>query len=396
MRRVLDGEQDASRIKGGCAWPAAWAAFALSACSSGVPGWCATEHAEVVLNTEPIRWSLPPALEFLWRIDGTAEGQELVLPANVAVSAELRRIAVVDFELGEVIVVSLDGEWLGRWGRRGRGPGEIGHALAARWTDAQTLDVYDPAGSKFVHFDSAGAVTGESSVGTPFTASLGGGIAWINFASDGSLVTRPAGLAPVSDGMMQVVVLRTNPLDSSTDTLVTAAVPAIEPEGWSPFTAPDWPVPHAAVSGLGHVAISGMQPEYRVLVRRPDSSDLVLCRTIAPLPSANDSARDLAPEIRTALLKAPRPPRAAAVGRVAYDEDGRLWVQRNLPVIGRPVDTAIGREGALFDVYSGGSYLGEVRMPDRVRFAGALRDVIIGLERGEFDEYSLVAYRLPR
>jgi hypothetical protein len=177
--------------------------------------------------------------------------------------------------------------------------------------------------------------------------------------------------------------------------VVTAEVPAIEPEGWQPFTAPDWPVPHAAVSGLGHVAISGVQPEYRIVVQRPDSSDLVLCRTVDPLPSTDDdSAGDLAPEIRAALLRAPKPPRPASVGRVAYDEVHRLWVQRNLPGIMRPEDTVLGREGALFDVYAGGNYLGEVRMPDRVRFVGALRDVIIGIERSELDEYSLVAYRL--
>jgi len=33
-------------------------------------------------------------------------------------------------------------------------------------------------------------------------------------------------------------------------------------------------------------------------------------------------------------------------------------------------------------------------LPDRVRFAGALTDVIIGLERNDMDEYSIVAYRL--
>jgi hypothetical protein len=377
-----------------------WAGFAgllsigLSACGAGIPDWCATDGAEVVLNPHPAVWSASPALEQLWRIDGSAEGRELVLPSSIAVSEQLRRIAVVDFQLGEVIVASLDGHWLGRWGRRGSGPGEIGHALAARWADAATLEVYDPTGSKVVRFDTSGAVVGETSIGAPFTAALGGGIAWINFTSDGSLVTRPAGLVPVSEGVMEVVVLRTNVFGSKTDTLVSAPVPAIEPEGWMPFVVPDWPVPHAAVSGLGHVAVSGAQQEYRVVVQRPDSNDLVLCRTVAPLPATDESMDGLTPEIRAALLRAPKPPSPAAVGRVSYDEENRLWVQRDRPGVMGAEDTVLGREGALFDVYSGSMYLGEVRLPDRVRFVGALRDLIIGLERNDLDEYSLVAYRL--
>ena len=135
-------------------------ATATSACGPKTPEWCAADGAEVVLDPDPTLWSAPPALDLLWRIDGSAEGQELVLPSSITANERLRRIAVVDFQLGEVIVASLDGEWLGRWGRRGPGPGEIGHALAARWTDTATLEVYDPMGSKVVHFDTTGAVVG--------------------------------------------------------------------------------------------------------------------------------------------------------------------------------------------------------------------------------------------
>jgi hypothetical protein len=367
----------------------------LSGCGSPVPDWCAGGNAEVVLDARPTRWPAPPALERLWTIDGSAEGQELVLPASIALSRELHRIAVVDFQLGEVVVASLDGHWLGRWGRRGPGPGEIGRAVAARWTEAATLEVYDPTASKLVHFDTAGAVVGESRVDASFTASLGGGVSWISFTSDGSLVTQPVGTARVSEGMMNVLVLRTHVAGSSTDTLVMALVPALEPEGWLPFPAPNWPVPHAAVSGSGHVAVAGVGQEYRVVVQRPDSSDLVLCRSVDPLPAADDDGGEhRAPEIRAALLQAPTPRRPASVGRVTYDDMDRLWVQRDRPGILRPEDTILGREGALFDVYDGGSYLGEVRLPDRVRFVGALRDLVIGLERNDLDEYSIVAYRL--
>ena len=235
---------------------------------------------------------------------------------------------------------------------------------------------------------------GETIIGAPFTAALGGGIAWINFTSDGSLVTRPAGLVPVSEGVMEVVVLRTDASGASTDTLVRASVPAIEPEGWSPFVVPDWPVPHAAVSELGHIAISGTQQEYRVRVQRPDSNDLVICRTVDPQHGSDDPIADLDPVIRAALLKAPKPSNPASVGRVAYDEENRLWVQRDRPSLARPEDIVLGREGALFDVYHGTTYLGEVRFPERVRLVAAVREMVIGLERNEMDEYSLVAYRL--
>jgi hypothetical protein len=367
-------------------------AAACIACGSDAPSWCMVDDAEVVFDPRPT-WSSGVSLERLWQIDGSVEGRELVMPAHFSIDRPAERLAVVDFDLGDVIVAGLDGTWIGRWGRRGQGPGEIGHALAARWTDVGNLEVYDPVGSKLIEFDTGGTFVGEKRLAAPFTAALGGGIAWISFARDGSLLARPVGLSPVSEGMMQVVVLRTDPTGLQTDTVAQTEVAAVEREGWMPFTAPNWPTPHAAVSSKGHVAVSGEQAEYRITVRRRDSTDLVICRPVdARTPS--DEPEDQTQEIRAALRTARKPARPAAVGRVAYDEADRLWVQRDLPHTLRAEDAAIGREGAIFDVYADRDYLGEVQLPDRVRFLGATTDMILGLERGQLDELSLVAFRL--
>src|SRR5690606_11003066 len=77
------------------------AAAALAGCEENVvPEWCiAPEDVAVRLASEPGAWGSPPELSPEWRVDGAAQGQELVLPTSAAVSGAAGRIALVDFGL---------------------------------------------------------------------------------------------------------------------------------------------------------------------------------------------------------------------------------------------------------------------------------------------------------
>lgn len=372
------------------------AALALGGCATSAPEWCAAgDAAEVVMV--PARGATEARLEQVWRIDGTADGRELVLPAGAAVSGALGRAAVVDFELGEVMVVGLDGSWLGRWGRRGSGPGEVGHAVAARWNEDDHLEVYDPGNARLLIFDGDGNAVGGHEANAAFTAALGGGVAWISFGAGGTLLARPMDGRATGDGEAEYAVLGGLAAGSGVDTVARASVPAVEVRGWLEVPAPGWPVPHAAVSPDMVMAVAGVGPEYRVELRDA-SGTRVLCRVVEPQPVGADErtppGADAGAEMRAAVARAPAPSRPAAIGRLAWDDDGRLWVQRDRARAFSIEDGAIGAEGALFDVYQGTELLGEVRLPERVRFLGASGSLVLGVHGDMLDVYSLVGYRL--
>ena len=369
---------------------------ALVACGPSVPEWCSTgTDGAVAVVDQPTAWESAPEMELAWRIDGSADGRELVFPVSVAIEPEARRVAVIDFELREIVAMSLDGEWIGRWGRRGKGPGEIAVPVAAAWQPGHRLQVYDAASSKLVVFDMTGAVVSEHAVNSRFTAALGGGVTWIALGADGSLLAQPIENPRGGATELDFVILKAHVSGSTVDTLVKSPVPVVTVPGWMPFRAPGWAVPHAAVSPTGTLALAGDVADYRITIFTPDSNQHRICRTIAAQPlrpeeSAPQSNAD--PAMRSAFQNAARPTHPAAVSRVAFDAVGRLWVHRDRPNALDPADMAWGVEGGLFDVYRADEYLGELRMPPRTRLLGATEELVLGLERDDLDVYSLVAY----
>lgn len=358
------------------------------------PEWCAAGGATEVVMV-PARGATGARLEQVWRIDGAADGRELVLPAGAAVSGALGRAAVVDFQLGEVVVVGLDGSWLGRWGRRGSGPGEVGHAVAARWNEDDHLEVYDPGNARLLIFDGEGNAAGGHEANAAFTAALGGGVAWISFGPGGTLLARPVDGRATVAGEAEYAVLRGLAAGSGVDTVARASVPVVKVSGWMEVPAPGWPVPHAAVSPDMVMAVAGVGPEYRIELRDASGTRL-LCRAVEPQPVGAEERtppEDEGAEMRAAMARAPAPSHPAVIGRLAWDDDGRLWVQRHRPRVLNIADAAIGAEGALFDVYQGTRLLGEVRLPERVSFLGAAGPLVLGLHRDDLDVYSLVGYR---
>lgn len=368
----------------------------LPGCDAGHPEWCASDPGvSTVVATRPIGWQSPPELELLWRVDGSEPGVELVLPSSVSVSPALDLIAIVDFVLGEVLVLSLQGEWFGRWGARGDGPGEIRSPVAAVWRDRELL-VHDVPNSKLVVFDGTGRVTDEIPVDADVTATLlASGIVWISLASDGTLLVRPGTTAV---GAESVVLTRASVTTSRVDTLLQVPVPMVNVPEMAPIPAPDWALPLAAVSPEGTLALAGEIPQYRIDLHSADAT-IRICRDV-PALAATGRAAETPPsvpvELITALESAPKPDQPARIGRLQFDAVERLWVQRDRPGGVFTEDETIGREAALFDVYdASGSFLGEVQLPERTRFLGATDDLIITLERNELDVFSVAAYR-PR
>lgn len=374
-------------------------AFIVTACSEAdVPEWCvAPEGAELRVAQEPAGWSTAPELNAAWRMDGTVPGRELMTPTSVAISDITDRIAITDLRLREVVVIGLDGEWIGRWGKTGAGPGELRAPFAAAWRPDGTLVVYDPAGSKLVVFDSTGTALDDIRVDPAFTASLAGGARSIQLDGSGILLAEPGADFNGEGPTRTHVIVRGGVVGSGVDTVLRSDVPVIAVDGATPMSAPGWQVPLGAMHGDSILALTGDSPEYSVSVYRDGRPSYVICRTVDAEPFSPDEAQpadEQVPDaVREAMANAERPDRPAAIGRLLIDSERRLWVQRDRPRALVGLDFTIGRAGALLDVYdTDGIFLGEVQLPENVRLLGATDSLIIGLESSELDELSVVAF----
>lgn len=387
--------------------PVAVCLAAVTACDSpAVPEWCvASDGAQLRVADEPAGWSTPPRLTVAWRIDGTAPGREIMTPTSAAISTVAERIAITDMRLREVIVIGLDGEWIGRWGSAGAGPGELRAPFASAWRPDGTLVVYDPAGSKLVVFDSSGATLDDVQVDPAFTAALAGGARSIQLDGSGLLLAEP-GASFNGDGSTRVhTIVRggrvsggvSDGVSDGVDTVLRSDVPVITVDGAAPMSAPGWQVPLGAFHGDSILILAGGSPEYRVDVYRDGRLSHVICRNVEPQPFHADEAQPAGEQVpapvRDAMANATRPEPPASIGRLLIDGERRLWVQRDRPRALAGLDPVMGRAGALHDVYDvNGYFLGEVRMPENVRLLGATDHLIIGLESSALDELSVVAF----
>ena len=376
----------------------------LTACAEGgTTEWCeAGDDSAVQVEIIPGRDFPAPKAELVpvWRLDALEDGHELVTPSAVAADPLNQRLAIGDFALRDVLVFSADGEWSARWGERGQGPGELEIILAARWTADGTLAVYDPMNAKIVHLaEEEDERVPDEPMDRTFSANMAA-VAWAYLDADHRVVAQ---LAPrvVNGGTSTFLVVRGGKPEAPVDTLLSVSVPAHEPPGYLPIPIPDWALPVAASSRDGDLVLAGDSQEYRFQIMDPDGVPVALfCRPDAP--PGSHVALDSFPEATEipGLLEAfhqARPDRPAAIGHVRFDGDDRLWVQHEGPSPFGTLDRIVGREGALYDVYDAAMQpWAVVRMPPNVRMLNAMDDLVIGLEKGEFDELSIVAYEVVR
>ena len=376
-------------------------AFAVAGCSGDdVPAWCVAPEGGVVrMAGEPTGWNSPPGLERVWRIDGSAPARELLTPTSAAISATTGRIAISDLRLKEVVVIGMDGQWLGRWGRTGQGPGELMAPFATAWRPDGTLIVYDPARSTLVVFDSTGSTLNDEPVEPAFTAALRGGARSIRLTASGLMLAEP-GASFAGDGPTRThAIVRGGVPGEPIDTVVRSDVPVVVVRGAGPLSLPGWQVPLGAILGDSILAVAGDRPEYMIRVFRQGRLSHVICRDVDPLPMTDEEIEPHEPDVpdavTAAMADAETPSTPARIGRLSIDTERRLWVQRDRPRVLSGLDFVLGRPGALLDVFAAdGSYLGEVQLPPGVRFLGATRDLLIGIESNELDVLSVVALRL--
>lgn len=91
-----------------------------------------------------------------------------------------------------------------------------------------------------------------------------------------------------------------------------------------------------------------------------------------------------------------------------FDDGGRIWVHLHVPAgkrevgeprsmsgVQEPMPGISWREPVVFDVFeTDGTYLGEVRMPERTTVAAIRGEELWAIQRGELDEPYVVRYRV--
>jgi hypothetical protein len=347
-----------------------------------------------------------PSFVELWRAGGLNEGEELAFPLNASVS-HAGRLAIADWELGNLSVVERDGRWIADWAPRGQGPGELSLPAAARWiAESDTVVVFDIANGRVVFLSGGRPVRPHVLVDPAFLAPIliSGAVGWVGVTPAAGVLIAPVPTPPADseDAAAAAPILFQRAQASDVDTLVTAAIPTMRArQPYGTVTAPGWPRPVAAVGGDGSIVVGGMDGRYRI-VRLDESRDtvLVICRNTRALPFSGrerhaDRDDDYIDALEESIAAAPRPDSLAQFGRLLLSAEGNLWVQRDRPSALRFREAYHGVPGALYDVFDpDGRYLGEVRAPEDARLQAALGDTVWAYEIGELDETWVVAYGL--
>jgi len=342
----------------------------------------------------------------LWRAGGLNEDEDLAFPLNASVS-HAGRLAIADWELGNLSIVERDGRWIGDWAARGQGPGELALPAAARWIGASdTVVVFDIGNGRVVFLSDGRPVRPHVLVDPGFLAPIliSGEVGWVGVTPAAGVLIAPAPTAPADseDADAAAPILFQRARASEVDTLVTVAIPTMRARPpYGTLTAPGWPRPVAALGGDGSIVVGGMDGRYRIL-RLEESGDTIgmICRDTRALPFSErerhaDRDDDYVAALEEAIAAVPHPDSLAQFGRLFLSVEGNLWVQRDRPSALRFGDAYHGVPGALYDVFDpAGRYLGEVRAPENARLQAALGDTVWAYEIGELDETWVVAYEL--
>lgn len=373
----------------------------VAGCSAPVEtSWCSGDQSQipVAFAAGPGVWEQNgrfPGLREIWRAGGLRDGEQLAFPVG-AVASSKARLAIADFRLAEVVVIEPDGTWLGPWGVRGEGPGEISLPVATMWDRRdETLAVFDFGRAKTVFFKDGDPVRDDVAV-TPTPLApilLSGSLPWAGVQpSGGVLIQLPLTRVAEDVHLLQTAVLRIAPGAESADTLAARQIPAVGGSSqYAAFAAPGWPQLVAAVGGTGEIVLGGLDARYRLMVLDEHGQlERLICRDALAL-ALDDREFGSAASI---LSQAPLPDSLAPYGRIFVGALGRIWVQRARPSPVSQFDL-YGVPGSAFDVFdSDGQYLGEVRAPPGARLQAAAGDTVWAFEIGDLDETWVVAYEL--
>lgn len=382
-------------------------ALVCSACTITAPArTCGpADGTPSVMNRNGGRWESTnrrATLEELWRVGGQRPGEELAFPIGVVASTD-GRLAVPDFQLGEVIVINRDGTWLGPWTRRGRGPGEVTRPVAAVWDTSGTLVVFDIAGPKAVFLTTAGAGREDLRMDPSFTAPLvnAGSLPWVGIEPDGSGLaqTQPVQWMPGAP-TWRTTLIRLGAGRSIVDTLAAGFARVLANKDVPDLLVPGSPRLSASVAPDGTIAVGGLTPSYTIQFYSPDGRlTRRVCRDAEPLPLADDERRlpegvTIPRSVAEQMASVQEPDTLAAVGRLFLGAHGRLWVARDRPAPFSD-DILLGVPGARWDVFDPtGIFLGEVTAPQDVRLQAAVGDTVFATLTDSLDVVTIVAYQV--
>lgn len=329
---------------------------------------------------------------------GVLDGPIHLIFGEVTRMAEDRRggIYVLDAQVPEIRHFDREGRFLGTVGRAGEGPGEYQPLSLGMVVDsAGVLFMHDWSNSsRLVRFAEDGSALDPWPIGSTFlTTRLG---TWVYSDAPGRVLVLAGSrdepeLLVVADGKV-------------TDTLAVPRLPGLPEKSGGPYRIEEYWNWHPQ----GYFVV-GVSSEYSLEARRPDSV-LRIRRDVEDLPVLPEEAEAWRrrfewmegqpayspPEGEWIPARMP-PFRGLEVG-----SDGRIWVQRNTHPVQVPVEARPGGappvgwvQPFVYDVFeTDGSYLGEIRFPDRFepRVFGAGH--VWGVRRGEFDEEYVVRLSL--
>jgi hypothetical protein len=380
------------------------ACLLLAGCREGTPSiaGCEADGTAVALNRGPGLWDQASARAELverWRSDPANGQTRLGFPAALAASPS-GRLAVADFELDRVTVLSGDGRPLGAWPRDHR----LVKPVAVTWDDGDRLHILDLGASLLLVTDADGALFRTEPVSEVFldAAMSGGGLAWAGVLAGGSVYFQPlAGVDREAEdpGRSRWTIWRQRAGGVRVDTIADAPARLFGYTMIAPLPVPTWPQLRAATGGTGILALGGEDGAYRIRLFHEDGTPLrTVCREADPLPPSAQERGEVEGENLAELLReAPQPESPAPYGHFFVGADDHLWVQRDRPFgVGADPFAAIhGNPGGRFDVFDPeGRYLGELRAPDGVRLRAAAGDRVWGIHAGEAEDPRIVGFQL--
>ncbi len=373
-------------------------AVVIAGCDS--PGSAACEITDpdgrAVTNTSFGEWPAELSWREVWRVGGAKEAEQLIFPADVAVSSD-GSVAIADWGLAEVILVDPGGEWQGAVMTRGEGPGEVQAPAAVTWVDANTLLVLDFGAFRLATLELASRSASVTAVDPAFLSPVfaSGEVTFVALQPDQTVWLEFPG--PIEDGWEERPFVRWSPGRAVNDTVMRSRARVIEG-----VTLAAWP---RSLLGVGAETWVVSEPDGRYELTAFDRDGMPLvrfCHTgeALPLSSAErgeDTGEDTDSEMPDAWRRAVReldePREPAIISRIVVDADGRIWVQRDRPLPG--AFHMHGAPGAMYDVFlPSGRFLGSIRLPDDQRLLEARGRRVWTLHAGSFDEFSVVALEI--
>ncbi len=349
-----------------------------------------------VANSGVGSWPTELSWREVWRVGGSEETEELIFPADVAVSPD-GSVAIADWGLAEVVLLDPDGEWLGPVMTRGEGPGEVQAPAAVTWEDANTLLGLDFGTFRLTALDLASRSATVTAVDPAFLSPVfaSGEVTFVALQPDHTVWLEFPG--PIEDGWEERSFVRWSPDAAAHDTVTRSRVRMS-----SGVALSAWP---RSLLGVGAETwvVSDPDGRYELEVFYRDGTSLVrFCHPGEPLPLSpaerGEEMDEEMPEafratLSEALADAGEPPLPATTSRIVVDADGRIWVQRDRPTPG--TGNRHGVSGARHDVFlPSGRFLGSIRLPQDHRLLEARGPRVWALHTGSFGESSIVALEI--